>query len=453
MDRIAKNIIESDAILLLDNYGKDSQALHTSFKQAGVGCPAVVVEDDGFLPDDVMSVYGFFLGDFQAALGKQARPRYFNEITVPKYWEISGTNSGGRVQDLCQERGRVFYAEPLHKRLVKIVDWMDGQGVVRSSDHYNRYGALYGRTVFNAKGQKVNKAYFSADGREAIVENFVTGDIILNEGDEVRIFPNKTEFVIYFLVRARFTQSRIFFNSLSTPFFVSNRLKSQSKRDILFWQEPARDDIPGNMQSIFNGEASRTAAVMVQKKKSYDKLVSLGAPKGIVRKLGFLYPFSRENAHQPKALVCTNSDRIEHCEDLVKSLPQMHFHIAALTEMSPKLMGMDAYSNVSLYPGVKTAVLDELFETCDYYLYINHEPEIVSAVQKAFLHNHLIFAFQETMHNADFVAEEHRYPASGWERMRKDIEAAMADEEKLEGMLLAQKNAALAETAEKYRGL
>ena len=57
------------------------------------------------------------------------------------------------------------------------------------------------------------------------------------------------------------------------------------------------------------------------------------------------------------------------------------------------------------------------------------------------------------MHNADFVAEEHRYPASGWERMRKDIEAAMADEEKLEGMLLAQKNAALAETAEKYRGL
>ena len=118
MDRIAKNIIESDAILLLDNYGKDSQALHTSFKQAGVGCPAVVVEDDGFLPDDVMSVYGFFLGDFQAALGKQARPRYFNEITVPKYWEISGTNSGGRVQDLCQERGRVFYAEPLHKRLV-----------------------------------------------------------------------------------------------------------------------------------------------------------------------------------------------------------------------------------------------------------------------------------------------------------------------------------------------
>ena len=65
------------------------------------------------------------------------------------------------------------------------MDWYDERGVVRSSDHYNRYGAIYGRTVFNAKGQKVNKTYFSADGREIIVENFVTGDIILNEGNEM----------------------------------------------------------------------------------------------------------------------------------------------------------------------------------------------------------------------------------------------------------------------------
>lgn len=26
-----------------------------------------VIEDDGFLPDDVMSVYGFFLGDYRKA--------------------------------------------------------------------------------------------------------------------------------------------------------------------------------------------------------------------------------------------------------------------------------------------------------------------------------------------------------------------------------------------------
>lgn len=107
----------SDAILLFDHYGQDSQALHESFKLAGFGCPAVVIDDDGFLPEDVMSVYGFFLGDYKAMRGKDAKPKYFNEITVPEYWEISGTNSNGKVQDLYKERGRIFYAKPEHKDL------------------------------------------------------------------------------------------------------------------------------------------------------------------------------------------------------------------------------------------------------------------------------------------------------------------------------------------------
>ena len=70
----------NDIILLFDDYSMDSQNLYTSFKLAGYECPAAVIEDDGFLPDEVMSVYGFFLGDFRAVLGENARPRYFNEI-------------------------------------------------------------------------------------------------------------------------------------------------------------------------------------------------------------------------------------------------------------------------------------------------------------------------------------------------------------------------------------
>lgn len=442
-----------DAILLFDNYGRDSQALHTSFKLAGFNCPVVVLEDDGFLPEDVTSVYGFFLGDFKAALGDKARPKYFNEITVPEYWEISGNNSSGKVQNLYRERGKIFYAEPKHRRLVKVVDWYDERGIVRSSDHYNRYGALWGRTIFNSKGRKVNRTYFAADGREVIVENFVTGDIILNEGEKVHIFHNKTEFALHFLIRANFKQSRIFFNSLSTSFFISNRLQSHAKRDILFWQEPIANEIPGNMQIIFNGEASRTATVIVQKKDAYDKMIALGAPKSMVRKMGFLYPFIKENAHRPEALICTNSDRIEHCEELVKALPQLHFHIAALTEMSSTLTGMDIYDNVSLYPGVKTTVLDELFEQCDYYFDINHESEIVSAVRRAFLSNHLIFAFRETAHNAEYIGAEHIFAAADWEQMKERAEAAMADGKVLKSMLQKQKKAALAETIENYQSL
>lgn len=444
--------IRSDQIvLLLDDYSSDSQKLHQSFRLAGYEYPAAVIEDDGFLPEGVMSVYGFFLGDFKAEESLPGVPRYFNQITVPEYWEISGSNRSGSVHDKSRERGRIFYAEPTHKRLVKVVDWYDERGVVRSSDHYNRYGALYARTIFNEKGQKVNKSYFSADGKEVIVENFVTGDIILNEGEMVRMFQNKTEFVIHFLKAAGFSQHRVFFNSLSTPFFVSQRLSADKKKDVLFWQEPARDDIPGNMTIILNGQSTRTEKIMVQRQRAYDKLIELGARADMVHKMGFLYPFSKEYTGKPEALICTNSDQIEQCRKLALDLPQIHFHIAALTEMSSKLMSMGAYSNVSLYPGVKMSVLDELFDQCDLYLDVNQEAEIVSAVYQAFLHNQIIFAFEETIHNRDCVAEAHIYPSKDVNRMISDIKALLEDKELATEHLNMQHEAALTETKETYQ--
>ena len=47
-------------------------------------------------------------------------------------------------------------------------------------------------------------------------------------------------------------------------------------------------------------------------------------------------------------------------------------------------MEMEAFNNVSLYPGVKSEVLKELFDKCDYYLDINYEGEIVSPASAPF---------------------------------------------------------------------
>ena len=445
------NHVETDKIILLfDNYGLDSRNLHTSFKLTGKDYPVVIIEDDGFLPEGVMSVYEYFLGDFKNAKNIPGKPRYFNQITVPEYWEISANNSSGKVHNLNKERARIFYAEPKHRRLVKVVDWYDDRGVVRSSDHYNKYGALYARTIFNNKGQRVNKSYFSVDGREIIMENFVTKDIILNDGDIVKIFHTKKEFVMYFLEKAGYAQHRIFFNTLSTSFFVSQFLGDNGKGDVLFWQEPIANEIPGNMRIILDGQATRTAKIMVQKKDAYQKLLNLGAPADIIHRLGYIYPFKKENGHKPEVLICTNSDRIEQCERLVEALPEMHFYITALTEMSSKLMSMDKYANVSLYPGVKMKVLDELFEKCDYYLDINHEGEIVSAVQQAFLHNHLILAFKETQHNPNYVAAEHVFAAADVEKMIDCLKETMADEVVLKARIAKQHEWAVLEDAEAY---
>ncbi len=448
------NHAETDnVVLLFDNYQSNSQKLHTSFRLAGKKYCTAVIEEDGFLPDDVTSVYGYFLGDFGKSTKVPGKPRYFNQISIPEYWEITANNSGGKICDLGKERGRIYYAEPAHKRLVRVVDWLDERGVVRSSDHYNKYGALYARTIFNHRGQKVNKTYFSPEGTEVIVENYVTKDIILNKGNTVKIFRSLTDFVCYFMEKTGWCHKRIFFNTLSTPFFVSQRMPAGEKQDCLFWQEGERPDIPGNMQMILNGGATRTSKIMVQKKAAYDKLLALGASKDMLHCLGYIYSFQKENGGMPKALICTNSDRIAHCRKIVEALPELHFYIVAITEMSSKLMSMETYPNVTLYPGVKMNVADDLFAKCDYYLDINHEGEILSAVQKAFLHNHLIMGFQETLHNPAYMAKENIYKMDDVDKMIEDLKAVLADGELRKQRLELQHEGALLESAEAYAGI
>jgi accessory Sec system glycosyltransferase GtfB len=226
---------------------------------------------------------------------------------------------------------------------------------------------------------------------------------------------------------------------------------SLDNEDILFWQEPAREDIPGNMQLILQGNYSRTQTILVQKRKAYDKLIALGANPQIVQLAGVVYPFVKENHHRPHALICTNSDHIIQCQKFVEGLPQLHFHIAAITEMSPRLMRMGQYDNVSLYPGITMELLDELFETCDYYLDINEGSEIVSAVYQAFLHNQLVYAFTQTVHNRDYIPDEHCYSLQQGSEMMEEIRSILEDANRLEEHLKLQREFALAETAESFR--
>lgn len=438
-------------VLLLDSYGEESEMLRQSFRNAGFTGPAIVIEDDGFFPEDVISVYQYFCGDFRKNRKQPGKARYFNEINVPDYWVVSGNNSGGKVYDLHRERGRIFYAEPKHERQVRVVDWMDEKGTVRSSDHYNRYGALYARTFFSKDAKRFCKAYFDADGREVLLENYVTHDIILNKGGKVYVLKNKTELTLKLLEELGAMGSRIFFNSLSTPLFVSEKMPKNGKGDVLFWQEGARSDIPGNMQMILSGQSRRVKSIYVQKRDSYENLINLGASKDMLKPLGFVYTYSRQNTFKNKALICTNSDRIEKCEELIKALPQMHFYIAAITEMSSKLMSLSRYENVTLYPGVHMEVMNELFNTCDYYLDINHESEIVSAVKQAFLHDHLILGFKQTLHNKTFIADSHVF--NKYEEMIDFLIQIMNHKKLIRKQIDLQKKEAMSEEAASYESL
>ena len=448
MDRAVEVTHTADGItLLFDTFSGESKNLLESFKNAGAAFHAAVIEDDGFLPDDVMSVYGFFLGDYREADSLPGKPLYFNQIQIPDYWRIEGDNSSAKVMDRTRERARIFFTEPTHRRQVKIVDWLDDAGQVRLSEHYNRYGAIFCHTVFNKKGQKALRKFFDVTGREMIVENFVTGDILVRWQDKDWIFRSKTDFIAFFIRCAGLEDTAVYFNSLSYPFFASQALAPNGFRDALFWHEPVGDEIPGNMQIILHDQGTRAKRVFVSRRESYDRLIALGAPSDKVKQLGYIYSLVRENKHRPHILVCTNSENVGHLTELASLMPQMHFHVAAITEMSSKLMSAGQYDNVSLYPNVKMSVLDSLFEKCDFYLDINHEGEIVDAVHRAFLNNMLIVGYEETMHNAYYTADTNTFKESEYADMAEALNLTLAMPHLIDEALAMQKKAAVADDA------
>ena len=60
----------------------------------------------------------------------------------------------------------------------------------------------------------------------------------------------------------------------------------------------------------------------------------------------------------------------------------------------------------------------------------------------AFMHNHLIFAFKETVHNKEYVADENIYNESDYQYLIDEIKKIMQDRKLMERKMEIQHNAA-----------
>ncbi|EGJ27688.1 accessory Sec system glycosylation chaperone GtfB [Streptococcus porcinus] len=388
---------------IFENYDQATQDLHYSLVMSGYMHPTVILNETGFLPASVTSPYAFFMGEEQVTEGKA---RYFNQIKTPKFWEIQSNNNNGEILDHDIKKANIFYAEPTHKRLVRAVEWLDRKGRVRLVEHYNKHGRLYAQSVYNKEQSEVLRTYYDQEGKEKIVENFVTNDIILNDRNKIKIFKSKLEFMIYYLQKSPFKLDKIIYNSLALPFQISIHLPEPG-HDILVWQEEFGGSIPGNMQAILSESVARSCQVIIPDPLTYQTFIQLhNGENNKVNSLGYLYPLAQEKNWSANALVFTNSDQLEQIEPLVTHLPDFQFHIGALTEMSPKLQVLGQKDNVFLYPNISPKTITALWRLCSVYLDINHGNEILNANRMAFEHRMPIYAFNNTQHTRHYILPE-----------------------------------------------
>lgn len=115
-----------------------------------------------------------------------------------------------------------------------------------------------------------------------------------------------------------------------------------------------------------------------------------------------------------QAFTLTNAQEMEHLLELVASLPEYHFHIAAYTPMGNILLRYEQYPNVSLYPNVMPVIIDQLITQSDVYLDINHGNKFTDIILKAKEKGKEIIAFDTTQQED---VEEQIFPTSEPEKL------------------------------------
>ena len=391
-------------INIFDNYHFNSQLLHRSLKLAGYQHLVIVFKGGVFLADYVASPFQFFA---QNSIKQSDRPLFFSGGEVPTYWEITGSNDMGEIKNLGEIRGKIFYQPNFKSRIVSRVEWLDNKQRLRTVDFYNKSGFKFAEAIYDLTGKAIMKKYFDRLGKEIIYENYVTGDYVLNWKNKTHFFKSQEAFVIYYLKQLNVDLDVVIFNSLAIPFIALYRMDTMGK-GILVWQENSYGNVPGNMKLMFDEYLNRNYSVMIPDSIEYltiyQKLDDRERDK--VYRGGYLYDYRKQNQFSRNILTLTNSDQLSCVEELVKNNSNYQFHIAAITEMSNRLLDLTKYDNVRLYPVANEKTIESLYQQCDIYLDNNKGNELLNAVGRAFENDMVIFATHDEAHNRMFTATE-----------------------------------------------
>ncbi|MCT6809377.1 MAG: accessory Sec system glycosylation chaperone GtfB, partial [Staphylococcus epidermidis] len=252
-------------INLFENYNQETQELHQSLKRAGYNHFTIVINDDGFLPDDVTSPYRFFTA-YQ--IYEDDTPAFFNDIDTPPFWEIKGDATMATITDMGELRGKIFYKEHYKTRVVSHVEWLDSKQRLRSVDYYTKEGFKFAETVYDLLGNAILKKYMTREGKEVIYENYVTNDVVVEYEGKSYFFESYTEWIKFYLSEMGIEIKEVIFNTLSTPFLAIYHLPTL-KKGILFWQEQSQGYIPGNMKVMLSQNLQSRFAVIVPNQNEY----------------------------------------------------------------------------------------------------------------------------------------------------------------------------------------
>lgn len=354
---------------LLDSLGMKSRVFYTNF------------ETD--VDENTISLASSF--SYSSEYDYQGKPLFFNDLSVPLYWELWTLGITTYLFDGKDRRANIIFRENVRERTVKQVEWF-GQGEkVVAIDDYNRYGWRTKQRLLDDEGRALMDIYFNR-AQEEVLLHYIQEDYLIHQGSvgRDRIFSGKDE-----LTKAVMTQ---IFKSDEPIICMDSTLLP-----ILQLQKPNR---------LVYCSASHDGLEHIQNQVSHILITNYYPQEE--RRSGLIYLAGAEQeGNQPfvaQAMVMTASENIEGLAGLVDKFPDIDFHIAALTSMGPKLTCLEEKTNVHLYPGISRDKYQELLRECSIYLDLNYGSEVSDVTLEAIANEQLLYGLASTVHRQYYKA-------------------------------------------------
>ena len=367
------------------------------------GARRLVLEAPAFLPAGFESPFQFFMGEEDP----QGQALYYNQVPKPAFWEIEGKHDQAKILDKGRLRARIFYQPDQDQaRLVQTVEWLTELGQPFQRDHYNAKGRLFARTSLTSQGHDFLTTYYHVTGAEVVLHYHETDLYLVQESGKALVsLVGSQAFYRFALEEMGVWQEDWLINHLGMPLYLLLE-RGPSHKDRLVWQESSQQEIPENLAYILREKTSITR-VLVEDSETFSYLEQMAPER--VRPFGLAYPIYQGPKKQ-ELLIVTHSDQIAALDEIVGGLSGYRIHIAALTEMSEKLLAYLSYSNVVLHETVRTEKLVELYQSSMIHLDINFHEEVNQANRQAFLAGQLNLALKETQHASPYLKAVYDQP-------------------------------------------
>ena len=351
---------------LLDSLGMKSRVFYTNF------------ETD--VDENTISLASSF--SYSSEDDYQGNPLFFNDLSVPLYWELWTLGITTYLFDGKDRRANIIFRENVRERTVKQVEWF-GQGEkVVAIDDYNRYGWRTKQRLLDDEGRALMDIYFNR-AQEEVLLHYIQEDYLIHQGSvgRDRIFSGKDDVI---------------------KFVLGQILKSD---ETIICMDP-------NLLPLLQAErlvycsASHDGLEHIQNQVSHTLIANYYPQEE--RRSGLIYLAGAEQEGNqpfvPQAMVMTASENIEGLAGLVDKFPDIAFHIAALTSMGPKLTCLEEKTNVHLYPGISRKKYRELLRKSSIYLDLNYGSEVSDVTLEAIANEQLLYGLASTVHRQYYKA-------------------------------------------------